>query len=82
MQTAFDPVVLDRAMTLSYVVVTQDQDFPTETVGRQRAGEVFSGVVYAPQRRGSYRRCIDDLELLAKASDPADMMNCLLYLPL
>jgi predicted nuclease of predicted toxin-antitoxin system len=77
-----DPVLLDRALALGYVVFTQDADFLVEVARRQRAGVMFAGVIYARQRVVSVRRCIDDLELMAKVYDPADMMNRLVYLPI
>jgi predicted nuclease of predicted toxin-antitoxin system len=77
-----DPLLLDRALGFGYVVFTQDVDFLVEVARRHRAGEMFAGVVYARQRVVSVRRCIDDLELIAKVYDPADMMNRLVYLPL
>jgi predicted nuclease of predicted toxin-antitoxin system len=77
-----DPVLLDRALALGYVIFTQDRDFLAEAAHRQRTGQVFAGVVYARQQIVPYRICIDDLELLAKVYDPADMMNRLVYLPI
>jgi hypothetical protein len=53
-----------------------------EAARRQAAGEPFAGLVFAHQQTITDRRCIDDLELLAKASDPADMMNRVQFLPL
>jgi hypothetical protein len=77
-----DPDLLDRAGALGYVLFTQDVDFLIEGARRQGAGAFFSGVIYAQQQVVSDRRSIDDLELLAKAYDPPDMMNRVEYLPL
>jgi predicted nuclease of predicted toxin-antitoxin system len=77
-----DPDLLDRALALGYVLFTQDDDFLAEAARRQGAGEFFAGVVYARQLRVSIRRCIDDLEIIAKAHDPASMANRVEYLPL
>ena len=82
MDRAADPLLLDRALALGHVVFTRDADFLVEASRRQRAGEPFAGVVYARQRVVSVRRCIDDLELLAKVYDPPDMMNQVVYLPI
>jgi predicted nuclease of predicted toxin-antitoxin system len=82
MDAADDPVLLDRATALGYVVFTQDVDFLIESARRQRAGEFFAGVVYAHHIYVMVRRCIDDLELMAKVYDPADMENKVEYLPL
>jgi predicted nuclease of predicted toxin-antitoxin system len=77
-----DPALLDRARALGYVLFTRDKDFLVEAARRQRAGETFAGIVYAHQLRVSISRCIDDLELLAKVYDPADMLNWVEHLPL
>ena len=42
----------------------------------------FAGVVYAHQLRVTVGQCIADLELIAKASDPADVADRVIYLPL
>jgi predicted nuclease of predicted toxin-antitoxin system len=77
-----DPLLLDRAMALGYVLFTQDVDLLAEAARRQAAGEAFSGVVFARQRVVSIGQCVQDLELMAKVYDPVDMMNRVEYLPL
>jgi predicted nuclease of predicted toxin-antitoxin system len=77
-----DPDLLDRATSLGYVLFTRDADFLIEAARRQTAGIPFSGVVYAHQLHVPLRQCIDDLELIAKAFDPPDMLNRVEYLPL
>lgn len=77
-----DPDLLDRAMSLGYVVFTQDVDFLIEVAQRQRTGQAFAGVVYAHQQNVSIGQCVQDLALMAKVYDPVDMMNRLEYLPL
>src|SRR5689334_9973782 len=77
-----DPDLLDRATTLGHVLFTLDKDFLVEAARRQRTGIPFSGVVFAHADRLSARQCIDDLELIAKGSDPADMANKVEYIPL
>ena len=77
-----DPDLLDRAGRLGRVVFSQDEDFLIEAARRQRDGIPFSGVVYAHQMCVSVRQCIEDLELIAKAGEPADMINRVLLLPL
>ncbi len=81
-KTMDDPDLLDRAMSLGYVVFTQDVDFLIEVARRQRIGQAFAGVVYAHQLNVSIGQCVQDLELMAKIYDPVDMMNRLEYLPL
>ncbi len=76
-----DPDILDRAGELGRVLYTEDTDFLTEAATRQRQGIQFVGVIYGHQSL-EVRGCIDDLELIAKASEPEDLQSQLLYLPL
>ena len=77
-----DPILLDRALALGRVMVSQDKDFLREGRRRQLTGEPFAGVVYAPQDLNAIGRYIDDLELIAKVDDPTDWMNQVKFLPL
>jgi hypothetical protein len=77
-----DSALLDRATEQGRVLFSQDEDLLAEATRRQRLGESFSGVVYAHQLRVTIGRCIQDLELIAKATDPADWRNRVEYLPL
>jgi len=80
--TAQDPALLDRATELQRPFVTQDDDLLAEANERQQRGEEFAGVIYAHQLRISIGRFVHDLELIAKASDPEDLANEVIYLPL
>jgi hypothetical protein len=77
-----DAALLDRAGFLQRVLFTRDDDLLAEARGRQRAGVPFSGVIYAHQLRVSIGTCVRDLELVAKAGDPEELMNAILFLPL
>jgi len=77
-----DSALLDRATQQGRVLFSQDEDLLAEATRRQRVGESFSGVVYAHQLRVTIGRCIQDLELIAKATDPADWRNRVEYPPL
>lgn len=77
-----DAILLDRAGELGRVLFTQDDDLLAEAARRQRAGIPFRGVIYAHQLRVSTGRCIRDLEIIAKAGEPEDMLNTVEYLPL
>jgi predicted nuclease of predicted toxin-antitoxin system len=77
-----DPILLDRALTLERVMVTQDKDFLREGARRQVAGEPFAGVAYAAQDLNAIGRYVTDLELIAKIDDLVDWMNQVKYLPL
>jgi hypothetical protein len=77
-----DAALMDRATQLGYVLFSHDKDMLAEAARRQRAGVAFSGLVYVHQQAISFGRCVDDLELLAKASDPIDIQDRVEYLPL
>ena len=77
-----DGALLDRAKELARVLFSQDEDLLIEAANRQRNGIFFRGVIFAPQLGLSIGQCIDDLELLAKAGEPADFEDAVQYLPL
>lgn len=76
-----DPALLDRASGLQRVLVTQDPDFLIEGALRQRSGHPFAGVIFARQSQAAIGTYIRDLELIALASEPAELADRLLYLP-
>jgi predicted nuclease of predicted toxin-antitoxin system len=76
-----DPALLDRATELGRVLFSQD-DLLREAYKRQQTGEIFAGVIYAHQLNITVGQCIDDLELIAKALEPEEMLNNTVYLPL
>jgi hypothetical protein len=75
-----DPLILDRATVLGRVVFTQDQDFLREVHSRQAAGVSFAGVIYAPQLKSKVGQYVNDLEVFAKAGEPADLKDQVIYL--
>jgi hypothetical protein len=77
-----DPQLLDRAAELGRVLFSQDDDLLAEASLRQRSNLSFTGIVYAHQLRATIGQLVSDLGLLAKASDPADLANLVIYLPL
>jgi len=77
-----DSELLDRAGELGRVLFSQDEDLLAEATRWLRVGTAFAGVVYAHQLRVSIGRCIQDLELIGKATDPSDWINWVEYLPL
>jgi len=77
-----DAELLDRATTLGRVLFTFDGDLLAEAAKKQRLGQPFSGVVYAHPLRVTIGQCIHDLELVAKAGEPEDLRNQVLFLPL
>jgi hypothetical protein len=77
-----DPELLDRATSLGRVLFSQDEDLLAEATRRQRSGIPFAGVAYAHQLYVTVGRCINDLELIAKAGAPEDLANRVQFLPL
>lgn len=77
-----DAALLDRATQLNRVLFSRDDDLLVLARQRQKAGEHFSGVVYAHQLRVSIGACIHNLELIAQASEPGDLTDSVQFLPL
>jgi predicted nuclease of predicted toxin-antitoxin system len=77
-----DPDLLDRAGELRRVLFTRDDDLLAEAARRQREGIPFHGVIYAHQLRASIGTCVHDLEIVAKAGEPEDLINRVEFLPL
>jgi hypothetical protein len=78
---ADDSMLLDRATALDRVLVSMDKDFRKLVAHAQASGRHISGVI-AISRKLSYRQCIDDLELVAKCSDPQEWEDRMTPLPL
>ncbi len=77
-----DPLVLDRALALGRAVFTHDADYLREAHRRLQSGEPFAGVIYAHATGPSIGKCIDDLELIAKVTNPDDLLNAIIRLPI
>lgn len=77
-----DVELLDRAVALGRVLFTRDTDFLAEAGRRQENSIFFRGVIFAAQRRVSIGSCVQNLELIAKASEPEDLENTVQFLPL
>jgi hypothetical protein len=76
-----DSELLDRATELGRVLFTQDDDLLAEATKRQRDETTFLGIIYAHQLRVSIGTCIHDLEIIAKAGEPEDLLNEVKFLP-
>lgn len=77
-----DERLLDRATELGRVLFSQDDDLLVEAERRQRFAIAFAGVIYAHQLAITVGQCVRDLELIAKAANPEDMMNRVEFIPL
>ena len=80
--TLLDPALLDRTTELQRVLFTQDDDLLREAKLRQQTGAPFGGVIYAHQLNVTIKECIEDLTLVALASDSEEWLNRVEYLPL
>jgi predicted nuclease of predicted toxin-antitoxin system len=77
-----DPPLLARATELDRVLFTQDDDLLKEAGRRQDTGKGFAGVIYGHQLNVTIGQCIQDLELIAEATEPEEWANLVTYLPL
>jgi hypothetical protein len=77
-----DPELLTRATERGRVLFTQDEDLLAEATRRQKAGERFSGLVYAHQLNVTIGGVIADLELIGGATDLEEWTSAVAYLPL
>jgi predicted nuclease of predicted toxin-antitoxin system len=81
-RTAEDDRLLDRVTELKRVLFTQDEDLLAEAKRRQEEGIPFAGIIYAHQLRITIGRCVNELELIARASEASELANRVEYLPL
>ena len=81
-EEATDSALLDRATDLARVLFTFDDDLLVEASHRQKLNKHFSGLVYASLQDVSIGKCIRDLEIIAKAGEPAELSDFVVYLPL
>ena len=79
--TVDDDILLDRATALGRALFTQDEDLLAEATRRQRSDIPFAGVVFAPQVNVTVGQCVRDLELIAKACEPVDLADRVMYIP-
>lgn len=77
-----DEQLLERATTLGRPLVTHDIRFQAMAEDWQRQGRPFCGLIFGHLMQVSIGRCVRDLELIAKATDPQDWANATLRLPL
>jgi hypothetical protein len=77
-----DEQMLMRATALGRLLVSQDRDFTVITTRWLRSGRSFAGYARVPQKGMSIGAIIEQLEMLAKASDPHQVENQVFYLPL
>jgi hypothetical protein len=76
-----DDQLLDRASSLGRVVFTHDIRFRFLAETWIQQGRAFAGLLFGHPLQGTIGQFVRDLELIGKASDPADWANAVEYLP-
>jgi len=79
--TLYDSSLLDRATELQRPLYSQDDDLLSEAHYRINEGIPFAGVIYFHQLHSPIGRCVDDLEIISKASDLEDLLNQVIFIP-
>jgi hypothetical protein len=77
-----DEALLDRSAQLGRVLLTFDVRFKALAEDWQRKNRPFSGLIYAHPLRVSIGQLVQNLELIAQATDSEDWRNAIEYLPL
>ena len=77
-----DTDLLDRATALESVLVTNDDDLLEEARRRQSESTPFAGIVYMHLLRVSIGTCVNNLEMIAKTTEPDELLNQVIFLPL
>jgi hypothetical protein len=76
-----DDELLERARTLGRVLFTQDIRFKALAHDRQRQGRSFAGLLFGHQHGATLGKYVTDLEIVAKATEPADWLDIVEHLP-
>jgi hypothetical protein len=76
-----DDELLQHALEIGRVLFTQDIRFRALGEEWQRQGRPFAGLLFGHQLRGTIGQYVEDLELIAKASEPDEWKNRIEYLP-
>ena len=76
-----DERVLARATALGRILFTHDVRFRVQAEDWQRQGREFAGLLFGPQLGGTIGQYVEDLELIAKASEPDEWRNIVQFLP-
>jgi hypothetical protein len=76
-----DEELLQRATDLGRVVFTHDTRFKARAEDWQRQGKPFAGLAFGNQLGVTVGTYVKDLEMIAKATDPAEWVNVVQHLP-
>jgi hypothetical protein len=78
---ATDAALLSRAKELDRLIFTQDILFRAMAENWQRDGRSFAGLLFGPQLGGTIGQYVEDLELIAGASELHEWRNVVQFLP-
>jgi hypothetical protein len=76
-----DEALLERAMALNRILVSQDDDLLKIATQWQRTSRNFAGVAYAIQQHIDIGGTIEYLELIAHLKTAEEMQNTIEYIP-
>ena len=76
-----DEELLQHARELGRIIFTQDIRFKALAEDWQRQRKTFSGLLFGNQLGVTVGTYVKDLELIAKATDPAEWANVVQHLP-
>ena len=76
-----DEKLLQRATELRRIIFTQDSRFKAMAEDWQRQGKTFAGLLFGNQLGVTVGTYVKDLELIAKATEPAEWVNVVQHLP-
>src|SRR5260221_1364036 len=77
-----DDQLVALAGTQGRVLFTHDIRFKALTESWQRAGRPFAGLIYGHAEGASIGQYVHDLEIVAKASEAAELASAIIHLPL
>jgi len=77
-----DTLLLARSTELGRVLYSQDDDLLVITNEWLNSGREFAGLIYSHQLNITMGRAVQDLELIAQAYEPEDMVNRIEFIPL
>lgn len=77
-----DEQLLEHASGQGRVLFTHDIRFKALAENWQRGGRMFAGLIYGHAEGASIGQYIRDLEIIAKAVEPAEVNGAIIHLPL
>ena len=77
-----DELLLEHAVRLGRPLVTHDIRLHAMAETWQRQGRPFCGVIFGHLMQVSIGQCVQDLEIVAKATDAEDWSSAIIRLPL